>query len=82
MGQQKRDLLLANWGILGKLAKRLGVTHEMVRLVFWGRSRSRRIERELKRRGVWITDHEISVYQTKRTVNVKARRNLRSRKAA
>jgi len=47
----KYEWLRQNRGVLSKVAIKLGVSHEMVRLVFWGSKSSRRVERALKRRG-------------------------------
>ena len=70
INKRKRELLLDHWGTLQAMARRLRVTHEMVRLVFWGRRRSGRIERALRRRNLWIPLHEASMPVRRRRRNV------------
>jgi hypothetical protein len=69
--QRKRELLLENWGVLSRIAKRLGNTPQFVRDVFWGRRRSARMERVLRRRGLWIPiAHNSRVRRRRRKRNV------------
>ncbi len=56
----KRQWLLEHWGVISEVANNLKpkVSPQMVRMVFWGVRRSKRIERALRRRGVCLCPHE------------------------
>jgi len=43
-----------NRGLLAKVAKKLGVCGAMVRMVFWGKRRSARVEAELELHGLIV----------------------------
>jgi len=52
LAQRKREWLVEHWGALTALAGRCRVTPQMVREVYWGRRKSARIQRALRREAI------------------------------
>lgn len=68
--RRKRELLLDNWGLISAMARRLKVSPTFVSAVFWNRRRSARVERALRRRGLWLPTHNASMPVRRRRRNV------------